>query len=98
MSSQVSRQKQEQKNIHASADYFEALFRARFAKAMKQLQKQTSINALAMAMHNIRNATQVVDRRSLEKSLEPLRPLLVQAYMRGGKLAAKHLKDMLTNG
>lgn len=98
MSNPQSRQKQEQKNIHASADYFEASFRARFAKAMKQLQKETSINNLAMAMHNLRNATRVVDRKALEKALEPLRPLLRDAYMRGGKLGAKHLKEMLTRG
>lgn len=90
--------KQEQKTVHASADYFEALFRARFAKAMKQLQTQTSINALAMALHNLRHATGVVDRKALEKALEPLRPVLRDAYLRGGKLGALHVKRVLLNG
>jgi hypothetical protein len=95
---QPSRQKQEQKAVHSSADYFEALFRARFVKAMKQLQKQTSINALAVAMHNLRSATQMVDRKALEKALSRYDLFVIQAFMRGGKLAAQHVKDMLKNG
>jgi hypothetical protein len=83
--------------VGLSADYFEGLLRARLVRVMKQLQKDTSINQLAMAMHNLRDAAGVIDRQALEKAVAFLKPLIKQAYMRGGKLGATHVKSTLRN-
>lgn len=81
--------------IHSSADYFEALFRAKFVHAMKQLQAQTPINRVALGLHNTKARTEVIPRTAIEKALEPLRQVLIDSYMRGGKLGAVHVKSVL---
>jgi len=91
----MPRQPQEIKVVHASADYYEALFRARFVKSMRLLQSQTSLSALAMAMGSVRRGTNLVQREELIKALEPAKKVLVDAFMRGGKLGAEHVKKAL---
>lgn len=86
----------EVKAVLSSADYYEPLLRARFVRAMKKLQKETSINQLALAIpHLKRTQHQVVDRKAIEAALEPLRKVIRDAYMRGGKLGAAHLKALI---
>lgn len=84
-----------QKELHASANYFEPLFRARFVRAMKQLQKDTSINHLAMSMGNSRQAKELIPRSAIIKALAPLRKVLRDSFIRGGKVGAEHVKDVL---
>jgi hypothetical protein len=77
--------------IHAAADYYEPLFRARFVKAMKTLQKQVSITHLAMAMGNHRQATALVTTKMLTDALQPAAKVIKDAVNQGGKLGAKEL-------
>lgn len=89
-------QKGHQKELHSSADYFEALFRARFALAMKDVQAATSINSLAMQMGNARQAKEAIPRKVIEDAINKrCRKVLIDAFMRGGKLGAQHVKDAL---
>jgi len=89
----MPRQPKEIKLVHGSADYFEPLLRARFVRAMKEVQSQVSINTLAMSMGNVRQARDVVSRALIERSLnKALKKVLKDAFMRGGKLGAEHLR------
>lgn len=87
-----------QRALHTSANYYEPLFRARFARAMKQVQKQTSINTLAMSMGNAKQAKDLIPRAVLIKALAPLRKIIRDAYMRGGKVGVEHVKHTLKHG
>lgn len=95
----MPRQPQEIRIVHASADYYEPLLRARFVRGMQKLQEQASINKLAMALSsgNLRQASSMVtpSRVTIEQVLMPLKKVLIDAFMRGGKLGADHLMDML---
>lgn len=91
----MPRQPSEIKVVHSSADYYEPLFRARYVRAMKQLQKSISINDLAMSMGNAKQAASMVPRSAIVKAMEPLRKVLRDAFMRGGRLGADHMKDLL---
>jgi len=91
----MPRQSQEIKVVHASADYYEALCRARFVKAMRLLQSQTSLSALAMALVSVRRGSNLVDRAEIIKALEPMKQVMIDAFMRGGKLGADHVKKAL---
>lgn len=90
----MPRQPHEIQVVHASADYYEPLFRARFVRAMKLLQAQTSINSLAMSMGNVRQATDLIPRSAITKALEPTKKVIRDAYRRGGRLGADHLKEL----
>lgn len=90
----MARPRHQVKNVNAKADFFEASLRASFARAMRGLQKGTSINALAMSMSNHRQARDQVPRKAVEAALEPLRPLLVKAFLRGGKLGEQHIRQL----
>lgn len=88
--------KTQQRAVHGSADYYEALFRARFVRALKRLQQQTSINQLAMALQNSNSiAYPGVDRKAIAAAIAPLQKVIVQAFMRGGKHGASHVKATL---
>lgn len=91
----TTRSQKEVKVVHASADYFEALFRARFVKVMKQLQKDVPINRVALGLHNTKARTQVVPRSTIEAALAPLKQVIIDTYRRGGKLGAVHVKNVL---
>lgn len=93
----VKRLPSEVKAVGSSTDYFEGLFRARMVKELQRLQKETSINQLALAMANLRGATQVIDPKSIEAAIARLKPIIIQAYMKGGKLGAAHVKSTLGN-
>lgn len=94
----MPRQPKEIQVVHASADYYEPLLRARFVRAMKKLQLQTSINQLALSLTSVTNAQSVIPTSSVEAALVPLKKVLIDAYMRGGKLGAAHLVEMLKRG
>lgn len=94
----MPRQSAEIKVIHASADYYEPLFRARYVRAMKALQKKTSINALAMSMGNAKQAKDLIPQADIVKALEPLQKVIRDAFMRGGKLGASHVSELLKHG
>ncbi len=85
-----------QKSLHVSADYFEPLFRAKLYRAFKQVQSQTSINALAMAMGNLRQAKDTIPRNALEDAItSAVKRVLIDSFTRGGKLGAVHVKESL---
>ena len=90
----MPRQPQEIRVVHASADYYEPLLRARFVRAMKAVQRQTPINSLALSMANARQAKNTIPKAVLEQALEPLKKVIRDAYMRGGKLGADHLRKL----
>lgn len=91
----MPRQPKEIRVVHASADYYEALFRARFVKVMKKLQSTVSINALALSMGNVRQAQSIVTRAEILKALMPLKKILADSFMKGGRIGADHVKETL---
>lgn len=92
----MSRKNHNQKPFHASADYYEPLLRARFVRAMKGVQKTVTINRLAQAIAaNPRTAHEVIPDLQIEEALAPLTKVITDAYMRGGKLGADHVRDVL---
>lgn len=92
----MPRQPKEIRVLHASADYYEPLFRARFVRAMKEVQRKVSINSLALSMGNLRQAKDLIPRQLLQDTLsKACKKVLRDAYMRGGKLGAEHVKDLL---
>jgi hypothetical protein len=96
MSKRQKRQKE--KSFIDSAEYFKALFRARFVKAMKKLQKEVSINQLALSMHSTRTSAGVITNKQIVDALTPLKQVIKDAYRKGGKLGADHVKALLKNG
>ncbi len=91
-------QKAHQKALHSSADYFEALLRARVYKAMKQLQKEVSISSLAhgIALKNVRQVKELIPRKLIEDTVRKACAQVVRdCVMRGGRLGAVHVKDVL---
>ncbi len=85
-----------QKALHSSADYFEKLLRARIYKAMLQIQKDTSINSLAMVMGNSRQAKDIIPRKRIEAALNAAcKKVAVDCFMRGGKLGGQHVNEVV---
>jgi hypothetical protein len=82
------------KELHKSADYYEPLFRARFVRAMKALQKRTSINHLAMVMANKRQAKAIIPKAQIQLALVPAAKVIKDAVMQGGKIGAKRVQDL----
>jgi len=92
----MPRQPKEIQIVHASADYYEPLFRARFVRAMKKLQVETSVTALAATLGNAKQARNIIPRKKIEEALtQSVKKVLRDAFMRGGKLGAEHVKDLL---
>lgn len=90
--------KHHQQVLHVSAAYYEALLRARFVRSMKRLQQDTSIHTLATHMSSTAQAMSVIPREKILKAMAPLKQVLIDAYMRGGKIGAEHVKEVLTRG
>jgi len=76
--------------MNKAADHFEAVLQIRFAKAMKQLQKETSINELALLIANKKPV--IVDKKRIENLLKPIAKTLIDAMRHGGNLGARALK------
>lgn len=92
----MPRQPKEITLVHRSADYYEPLFRARFVRAMKSVQKQTSINALALSMASLRHAASQIPKEKLEEALtKGVKTIIRDAFMQGGKLGAEHVRSAL---
>lgn len=89
------RLKAQVKAVDVSAAYFEKLFRSRFVKTMKQVQKKVSINKLAISMHLTHTSRDTIPRQLIEEALQQLKPIIVQAYMKGGRLGAQHVVSVL---
>jgi hypothetical protein len=62
---------------------------------MRALQSQISITSLVMAMGNARQAKELVSREAILKAMQPTTKVVIDAFMRGGKLGAKHIEGML---
>lgn len=92
----MPRQNHNQKPFHGSADYYEPLLRARFVRGMKAVQKAVLINTLAQAIAaNPRTAHEVVNDMVVADALKPMAKVITDAYMRGGKLGADHVREVL---
>jgi len=91
----TTRGKRHQKTVLSSADYYESLFRARYVRALRQLQKDTSINKLAASLNRSSLNRPKLDADALAKAMEPVKQALIAAFMRGGKLGAVHVKDIV---
>lgn len=92
----ATRPQKEIKALHSSADYFEPLFRAAFVRAMKKVQKSTSINQVALSMATTGARTEVVPRKVIEDAVRPFVTKIIRdAMRRGGKLGAQHLTNLL---
>lgn len=93
----MARQPEEIKIVHAAADYYEPLFRARFVRAMKTVQKQVSINNLAVSIaSNARQAKDAIPRKIIIDALnKEAKKVIRDAFMRGGKLGADHVHSTL---
>jgi hypothetical protein len=91
----AKRHQKHQKLVHGSADYYEALFRARYVRALRQLQKDTSIGKLAGSLNRSSLKRPKLDEAALMKAMEPVKQALIAAFMRGGKLGAAHVKATL---
>src|SRR4051812_9947792 len=95
----MARPKKQIETLHASADYFEPLFRAALVRVMKQLQKQASINRLALAMHNAGARAEAIPRKQIEDLVRPMiQKIMRDVVRRGGKLGAAHLQELLKHG
>lgn len=95
----MARPQKQIETLHASADYFEPLFRVALVKVMKQLQKQSSINRLAMAMANTGTRAEAIPRKAIQDLLQPVITKIVRdAVRRGGKLGAAHVQELLKHG
>lgn len=80
--------------MNKNADSLEASLRVSFVRAMKQLQKATSINMLAMSLSNHRQAKDQIPTKAIQTALTTLTPILVKAFMQGGKLGEQHLREL----
>lgn len=80
------------KNVNQSADYFEPLLRGRVVRAMKQLRDQVSINDLAMAMGNARQATALVTAKAIREALAPTAKVMKDAVRQGGRIGAEKVR------
>lgn len=76
--------------VHAAADYYEPLFRARFARAMKAVRKTVSVEDIARAIR-LRQPT-IIPRAVFEKALVPCANVVRDAVVRGGQLGAEKVK------
>lgn len=85
------------KKLHESADYYEPLLRARFVRGMKALQQSVSINelALALAARNPKQALALITRVMITAELQSTKKVLRDAFMRGGKVGAEHVRAVL---
>lgn len=84
----------EWKQVHASADYYEALFRARFVRAMRKVREQTSINELAMLMGNKRQVKDVIPRARILEALGPCETVVKDALVKGVRLGTQKVNDL----
>lgn len=80
--------------LHRKADTLEPLFRVSFVRAMKALQAETSINALAMQMGNAKQAQLAIPVARLKTTLQPLVKLVTNAFRQGGKMGQKHVNTL----
>lgn len=86
------RNESEWKAIHRSADALEPSLRARFVRAMKQLQKETSINELALLIANKKPV--VIDRNRIRELLAPVTSVTKEAFKRGAKVGAGKVNQL----
>jgi hypothetical protein len=77
--------------IHQAADYYEAQLRARFVRAAKALRASVSINDLAMALGNPKQALALLPKTKVRTALAPVSTIWTQAFVKGGTLGATQL-------
>lgn len=80
--------------VHAAADYYEALFAARFVRAMKRVQAQVSINDLALSLGNVRQAQRLVTTHMVTDALSSCATVNTKARRKGGQIGAVRVRDL----
>jgi hypothetical protein len=60
---------------------------------MKNLQRQTSINDLAVSLISVKQATGVIADSKIEAALAPLKKIIRDAFRQGGKIGAARVRD-----
>lgn len=83
--------------VHRAADYFEALLRARFAKAMKAARKRVDQRALADAIAAKdpgRALSVVVGSIDLQATMKPIQKILRDAIIKGAKVGAGEVRKL----
>lgn len=89
-----NRQPHEYAAVHKAADYYEPLIRARIVRALKSVRKSVSINDLAMAMGNAKQAASLLPRKTIENALAPAAKVVHDARMQGGKIGAAKVRAL----
>lgn len=81
--------------VHRAADYFEALLRARFVKAMKAARGKVDQRALtdAIAEKDAGKALTIVSK-AFPSLMRPVEKVIKDAVMKGGKVGAEAVRNL----
>jgi hypothetical protein len=80
--------------VHAAADHYEAVLRARFVRAATALRASVSINDLAMRLSHPKQALALLPKTRIREALAPVATTAQEAFMKGGQLGAAQLNQM----
>jgi hypothetical protein len=98
------RAKKDYVDVHRAADKFEPLLERRFLIAAKRMKELITINDFAQAIAQAQtmgaNESKIVDmlmrlfsRSDLKEILGPTGTITKEAFMKGGRLGAKQVRD-----
>jgi hypothetical protein len=83
--------------LHAAADRIEPSFQVAIFQALSELRKGVSIERLAYALsaRDVKAAMNALPERVATEVLERAKKIMVEAFMRGGRVGAKELGKKL---
>lgn len=86
--------KREYQPVHAEADKFEPRLARALDRAAERMRETMSINALAIAIagKDVRAAMAQLPAAAVEDALRPVATITRDAVLRGGRVAADHVR------